>query len=244
MARVLAIGDLHLPCVHPGYLAFCKDLMEKWKCDTIVFIGDVVDHHAISFHDRHPGAPGPLDEYKKALDMVQVWRDTFPKAKVCIGNHDERIVRLAESVNIPEIMVKGYQDTWETPEWKWAYDHVIDDVYYFHGTGNGGQHPAYNTMRKMAMSVVMGHIHTANGVKRMVNPRKRFFGMDTGCGVDDRAYAFAYAKYTKSRSALGAGVVIDGDGISLVCPIGPGEKYNRSNFVKKRLSRSRLATKK
>ena len=52
MARVLAIGDLHEPATHPGYLDFCLDLYEVWDCDTVVFLGDIVDHHNISFHAK------------------------------------------------------------------------------------------------------------------------------------------------------------------------------------------------
>ena len=51
MSKVLAIGDTHLPAVHPGYLAFCSDLYDKYDCDTAVHIGDFVDHHAISAHE-------------------------------------------------------------------------------------------------------------------------------------------------------------------------------------------------
>ena len=54
MARVLVIGDLHLPAEHPDYYAFIKDVKRKYRTDTTVFIGDIVDHHAISFHKKHP----------------------------------------------------------------------------------------------------------------------------------------------------------------------------------------------
>lgn len=234
MSRVLVIGDIHSPCEHPGYLPFCRDLRDKYKTDQVVFIGDIVDWHAVSFHDRNPAGPGPLDEYAKAKAAVQKWHRAFPTARVCIGNHDERVVRLAESVNIPSEFVKTYKDTWGTPGWKWDMEHIIDDVYYFHGTGNGGTHPAFNAMGKMLMSVVMGHIHSAAGIKWKANPQRRIFGMDTGCGVDDRAYAFAYGRHAKQRSILGAGVVIDGVPYHEVCQIGPGERYNRSKFRSKK----------
>src|SRR4051794_35024646 len=99
--RVLVIGDIHEPVSHPGYLAFCRDLRQRYKCDQVIFIGDVVDWHAVSFHAHHPEAPGPKDEYELAKAGVALWRNEFPKALVCIGNHDERLIRLAETVNIP-----------------------------------------------------------------------------------------------------------------------------------------------
>lgn len=230
MSKVLVIGDIHEPVAHPAYLAFCRDIGEAWSCDRIHFIGDVVDWHGISFHARHPYAPGPKDEYELALAAVQKWCATFPKATVSIGNHDERVFRLAETVNIPAFLIKDYKDVWDTPKWTWEHETTIDDVYYFHGTGNSGIHPAYNVMTKMGMSVVMGHIHSAGGVKPMVNPLRRFVSMDTGCGVDDKAAAMAYGRHTKRRSVIGCGVVIDGHPYHEMMPMGPGEKYHRSRF--------------
>ena len=101
MARVLVIGDLHEPVSHPAYMRFCQDMKRKWKCDTVVFIGDVVDWHAISFHASHPECPGPADEYELAKARIAQWYKKFPEAMVCIGNHDERPGRLVESVNVP-----------------------------------------------------------------------------------------------------------------------------------------------
>lgn len=230
MAKTLVIGDIHEPVSHPGYLSFCQDLYEAWSCDSVVFIGDIVDWHSISFHARHPDAPGPDDEYQLALEKVQKWYEAFPKARVCIGNHDERIIRLAASVGIPSKFIRDYAETWHTPGWDWRTEHVVDDVYYFHGTGNGGTYPAPNAVKKMLMSVVLGHNHTAAGIKWFANPNRRIFGMDTGCGIDDKAYAFAYGQHMKQRSVLGAGVVLDGVPYHEIMPIGDGEPYHRSNF--------------
>lgn len=231
MARVLYIGDVHEPVSHPGYLPFCRDLRDKHRCDQVVFIGDVVDWHAVSFHAHHPDAPGPKDEYELAKAGVEKWYKAFRRASVCIGNHDERLIRLAETVNIPSKFIRDYSDIWNTPQWKWDTEFIIDDVYAYHGIGSGGMHPAFNSSGKMLMSVVQGHIHTAAGIKWRCNPTRRIFGMDTGCGIDDKALAFAYGKHNKTRSVLGAGVVLDGIPYHEVCPIGPGEKYHRSKHT-------------
>lgn len=230
MSRELVLGDLHEPCCRPGYLEFCQDLYYQWDCDGVIFIGDVVDWHSISFHVRHPECPGPKDEYELTRQKIDKWKKAFPKAKVCVGNHDERPIRLAETVNIPAKFVRDYKDLWKTPNWDWQFEHIVDDVYYFHGVGTGGIHPAHTSMRKMLMSVVQGHIHTAGGVKWAANPYRRIFGMDTGCGIDDTAMAFAYGKHMKQRSILSAGVVLDGIPYHEIMPIGRGEKYHRSKF--------------
>lgn len=230
MSRVLVPGDLHCPWQRAGYLQFLKDLRKKWKTDTTVFIGDVVDHHAISFHQKEPGCPGPLEEYKLAKAAVQTFYRAFSDAIVTLGNHDERIVRLAKSVAIPDVFLKSYKEIWDTPGWDWRRDVIIDDVYYYHGTGQSGEYPAANAVRKMLMSVVMGHNHTASGVKYYTNPQRRIFACDTGAGCNDKAMAFAYADRNKRRSVLSAAVVIDG--VPYIEPMccGKGEKYHDSRF--------------
>lgn len=232
MSRVLVIGDTHLPFEHPMYLRFCKDLRDKYRCDEVVHIGDVMDIHSISAHEKNPSAPGAKDEYKNAKEHLSPWVRAFPKAEVCIGNHDARIGRQAASVNIPDVFLRCFSDLWNTPTWKWEKQHIIDDVLYIHGTGFGGLHPAYNAMNKLLMSVCMGHIHTAAGISWKANPTRRIFGMSVGTGIDDKQLAFQYAENNPLRSILSAGVVVDGIPSHVVMDMGPGEKYHRSKARK------------
>jgi len=231
MSKVLTIPDLHNPVSRLGSLAFCKDVQKKYKCNTTVFIGDVVDWSAISFHANNPEAPGPKDEFKLAYAEIQKWYKAFPNAYVCIGNHDARPQRVAESVNIPAKFIRDYADLWGTPKWKWVNHVIIDDVYYCHGhKKGGGKTPAWNLAGKLGMSVVMGHWHSKAGINWSANPLRRWFGMDTGCLIDDEAYAFVYASEQPARSILGTGVVLDGKPYYEIMECGKGEKYHDSNF--------------
>ncbi len=231
MSRVLCIGDLHIPWERKGYFQFCCDLYEAWDCDTVVFIGDVVDSHAVSFHKKHPDMPGALQEYKQAKEQVQRWYQQFPNAIVTIGNHDERVIRVARECGIPDVYLKSYQSNWGTENWKWKKDHIIDNVYYYHGTGQGGEYPACNAVKKMLMSCVLGHNHTASGNKYYANPGKLYFGCDTGCGIDDEQMAFAYAINNKRRSIISAVVILDGNVPHVEpMPCGKGEPYHDSRF--------------
>jgi hypothetical protein len=232
--KVLAVGDPHEPVCHPGYRAWCKYLYNKFKCMKVVIIGDIVDHCGISFHAANPMCPGPNDEFLLTYDCIQKWYKDFPNSYVTIGNHDARVLRLSESVNIPSRYIRDYADTWGTKKWKWVDDVVIDDVYYFHGTGRSGTHPAYNAMKDNLMSCVMGHCHSASGVKWMAQVKKRTFGMDTGCGIDIDAYQFAYGKHSRTRPVLSAGVVLDGVPQHFIMPCDVGEKWHKSRFAKKR----------
>lgn len=227
--RILCIPDLHEPSSRKGALNFCRDLRQKYKTTRTIFIGDVTDFHSISFHAHHPEMPGPKDEFELAYKAIQKWHKVFPKADIVLGNHDRRVIRLAESVNIPAKFLRDYKDIWDTPGWTWADEFIYDEVYYTHGDGCGsGLYPAFNLVRQMGMSVCIGHHHSAGGVKWMVNPLRRMFGLDTGSLIDDKQMAFAYGSRTKKRSVLSAAVIIDGTPHHIVMPCGKGEKYHDS----------------
>jgi predicted phosphodiesterase len=186
--NVLVIGDTHCPATHPGYLSFCRDLHSKYKCNKVLHIGDVADFHSVSRHEASPEADGPVSEFEAAQNQILQWNKAFPKAQVCEGNHDKRVYTQAATVNIPGRFLKGYNELWQIAGWDWKPDHIIDDVYYFHGTGCGGTYPAPNTMQKMLMSTVMGHIHSAGGIWWRANPQRRIFGMNVGCVSADTEY--------------------------------------------------------
>lgn len=231
MSRILVLGDTHFPCVRAGYFEFCKYLKRHYRCDTVVHIGDVVDEHAVSpTHLALPDASGPSEELKEAREYTKLWHGTFKNAKVVIGNHDERPYRAAAIMHIASERMKHFNEIWQTPTWEWQYEYVLDGIYFTHRTNNGGQSPAFNAMRQRAMSVVLGHHHACSGIKTLVNPERRLFGVDTGAGCDDRAIAFRYFRPAQARSVISAAVIIDGFPQVYVMPMGVGEEYHDSNF--------------
>ena len=232
--RVLVIGDLHAPAVHPAYLQFCLDMYEAWDCDTVVFIGDIVDMHCVSSWERELDADSPSGEFECASEVVQDWYEQFPKAYVMEGNHDFRVKRACKKVGIPLQMMKTYNEVWQTPGWDWKEDNdnyvILDGVYYTHGTEYGGQYPAANACKSLGKDVVIGHCHWAGGVWNVATKIDTRFGMDTGCGWDDRHPVVRYQRTYKTRSILSCGVVIDGHAYHEKMRCKPGQPYHRSNF--------------
>lgn len=229
MSNVLVISDLHLPVVHPAALQFCVDMYNKHQCTRVVSIGDIVDHHIISFHASHPEGPSALQEYAKVREQLQQWRDTFPIMEVTIGNHDNRPQRQAAAMGIPEVYMRDLAMVWDTPTWDWVYSVEIDDVYYFHGAG-GGKTPALNKANTMGMSVVMGHCHSVFGAHYGAGPQRRWWGMDVGCLIDATACQFDYGKHFPKKPILGCGVVEGGVPYAEPMLCGVGEKYHKDNF--------------
>jgi predicted phosphodiesterase len=244
MPRTLIVSDIHEPVTHPGAFDFIDSVCQSAQPDRIIFIGDIVDHHGISFWVKHPAAPGPKDEYELSLAGVQRWYEAYPDADVMIGNHDERPIRVAEKAGIPGSYLKDYATTWQTPGWRWRDEVIYEDVLYTHGTGRSGMNPAANLAKEISMSCAIGHVHSTGGVKWFANPTKRWFGMDVGCLVDDRLYAFAYGKRCKKKSVLGCGVVDSDDAMGtqfIVMPSGRGERFDRRNYPIHPLMKGRLA---
>ena len=212
MAKVLVIGDLHLPAERSDYLDFCRSLRTKYKTNKVVFIGDVLDHHAISFHDKHPDSDSVVAEYHRSMKRLKDWKKAFPNASVCIGNHDERIHRVAAGSGIPSIYLKGYAEVFDTPGWDWNYETVIDNITYIHGTGaSSGICPSFNSAKCRAQSTVSGHVHSSAGICWLNGPNnKKIFGFNVPCGVDMDHPMMYYSRNFLKKPVNGAGVVING----------------------------------
>ena len=61
--NVLVVGDLHLPFTLDGYLEHCIKVYKKYNCDTVVFIGDILDLHFTSYHETSTEGYGATQEH-------------------------------------------------------------------------------------------------------------------------------------------------------------------------------------
>ena len=214
MSRVLVVGDTHAPAMREGYVQFLQEIHESWRCDRVVHIGDLVDWHAISYHEKEPSLSSAEDEYQHALEQVAEIYEAFPRADWLVGNHDALAERQARSAGLPGRLLKSYTSVWNVPNWVAHPQYAkveIDGVLYSHGDGGrGGKNAALHQAQDAFQSVVIGHLHSNAGVRYWANPKNRVFGMSTGCGVDWRAIQFDYGRRYAAKPILGCGVVIDG----------------------------------
>ena len=77
--NVLVIGDLHLPFTLEGYLEHCIKIYKKYNCDTVVFIGDILDLHFTSYHETSTEGYGATQEHDLAVEMLRKWYKLFQK---------------------------------------------------------------------------------------------------------------------------------------------------------------------
>ena len=202
--NVLVIGDLHEPFCLPEYLDFCKEQYDKYNCNEVVFIGDIIDNHYSSYHETDADGLGGKDELELAIDRIQRWYNVFKKATVVIGNHDRIIMRKAQTSAIPSKWIKSYKEVLEVPNWTFTERYVKDGVQYVHGEGG----TARTKCRADMMNTVQGHLHTQAYCEHYVGRNFRVFGMQVGTGIKFSNYSFAYAKAGK-KPAIGCSVVLN-----------------------------------
>lgn len=214
MARVLVVGDCHCPGMLDKYPAFLQSVYKNYRCNKVVFIGDVVDNHAISYHEKHPGLSSAAEEYKKAKKQVAELYKRFPVADWLVGNHDSLTERQAVTAGLLPEWIRDYKDLWKVPKWRVhaRFSQLeIDGVLYEHGdAGSQGQFAAVKTSRSRFQSVVSGHCHAEAGVWWTCNSNSRIFGMNVGCGVDWKLLQFEYGYKFPRKPVIGCGIVLDG----------------------------------
>lgn len=210
MARTLAIGDTHCPFMHAKYPEFLERIYDKHKCNTVVHIGDLVDHHASSFHTSETDAMGARREAELAEQQARSLYSLFPSVKWCLGNHDRIPERKAKEAAIPQRFLRSIVEAYNCPKgWKADRTWQIDGTLYTHGT-RSGKTAHVLTAETGRQSVAVGHTHCFGGVGYLASNHDLIFGLNVGCGIDIEQYAFRYGIDYSHRPTLGCGVVIDG----------------------------------
>ena len=202
-------SDPHVPFHHPNYLQFCIDTFKRYGVGRVVCTGDLVDFHALSRHETETCAKSPLDELGMTIEGVKRFTAAFPDVDMIPGNHDLIYVRQAATLGIDSRFLKSFSELFELPRgWRIHEDEtIIDNVLYKHGMNCVGKNGALNTAIQERMSTVIGHSHAFGGCSYSANKRDIIFGLNTGCGIDIAAYAFAYGKHSKNRPTIGCGIV-------------------------------------
>lgn len=209
--NVLVIGDLHEPFSLDGYLDHCIETYKEFNCNKVIFIGDLIDNHAISYHEHDPDGQSPFGEYMLAVERLKRWYQAFPEAKVTIGNHDQLGVRKVFSAGLPSFWLKSLEQILEAPKsYEFDFHFTIDDVFYTHGTGVSGDNGAMKIANQNRQSAVIGHLHSVSNIKYSASYKDLIFAMTVGCGIDYKQYAFNYGKDIPAKPIVSCGVVLGG----------------------------------
>lgn len=215
--NVLYIGDPHEPFGLNKYLPFCASIREKYKCATVACVGDMIDHHGCSKYDIDPDGYSTGNEVKLTIKKLKKWSKIFPKMKICIGNHDARISRKCKSSGISSHVLKHLNDIYNTPNtWEWAFNHTINKVLMQHGTGKSGKNAALAWANANRMSTVIGHTHAFASILFSASYKDLIFGMNVGCGINRKLYAYDYGQDFAAKPVISCGVVLENGRVPIV----------------------------
>lgn len=218
--NTLVIGDPHAPFTHRDYLEFCRSVQRDYKCTRVVCVGDLVDQHAISYHEHNPDGMSAGDEWKAAVKQLKKWYKAFPRVRSCIGNHDALIHRKAHTAGIPVAFLRSFKDIYEAPAgWEFDFSFKFGNWRLTHGTNTSGHDAAFKAALSARESTAQGHIHTAANTKFHACDKDIIWGMQVGWGGDRRAYAFAYGRDFKDKPIVSCGVVTNGGKLPIVIPM-------------------------
>jgi hypothetical protein len=211
-SRILVVPDLHMPFCHPDTWKFLTAIKTKYKPDKVVFMGDEIDGHAMSFHDSDPDLDSAGPELEKAIKFLKPIYALFPEADVLESNHGSLVFRRAMVAGIPRKCLRSYADVLNAPAgWKWHFDLTLrmsdgQWVYFHHGkTGGQGK-----LSQRQSMSAVQGHFHSKFHVTYWANPSGLYWDAHVGCLADMKSLAQAYAKNSMERGIVGCMMILNG----------------------------------
>lgn len=212
--NALAIPDLHIPFEHPESLDFVR-LVDKTffpdKNRRVVFLGDEIDSHSISRYMPDPNGKSPRDELEYAKLRLKDWFKAFPKAFICTSNHTVRPWKKAFEVGLPHEFMRSIAEVYEAPiGWKWADKWIFDNIVFEHGENVSGALGALKAAQQNHKNTVIGHLHTFGGAIHADFDHGKLWGLNTGCLIDTKAYAFHYAKTLRNKPTLGMGIIKNG----------------------------------
>lgn len=221
---VLIGSDAH---IWPGPLTTAMRAFIKFARDMkprgLILNGDVLDFPQISRHpmnwEERPTVADEIDAARKVLEQIE---DAVPRnCKLAwdLGNHDARLeVRIAtaapELAKLKGVHLKDHFSPRWLPCWSvWINGGSPGGVVVKHRFKGGQGATRANTLNA-GMSMVTGHLHSAN-VRGLTDYNGTRWGVDTGCLAEPRAEAFSYTEDAPLDWRSGFAVLTFKDGVLL-----------------------------
>jgi predicted phosphodiesterase len=214
--NVLVVGDLHAPFIREGYLEHCKKINKDYKCNRVIFTGDILDNHFSSYYETNPDGLSAVDELDNAAEVLLPWIETFPKAVVLLGNHDRLVARKAVTAGLSKRWVRDFSEVICALGWDFQTQYELDNVLYVHGEGCKN---LVSVMLNRRRSMVIGHWHYMSEIVYNASSIDLLWGMAVGCGINDKAYAFEYGQFCVKKSIIACGVVLNDGQLPILLPM-------------------------
>ena len=212
--RILVMADCHMPYHHPDMFDFLYDLNESFKPDRVISLGDIVDFYGMSSYSKDPDHKDSFaNELTKIKIYVKILASIFPKMRITLGNHDDRLYRAASGAGVSRSMLKPFSSIIGSPRgWRFYKGEVQirvastgEKILFAHTRGAN----VFLTAQRLGQTVVTGHQHTKGGVQAFSNGRDVRFGCDCPNLISNEGCPFKYAKLQNINPVQGA-LIIEG----------------------------------
>jgi len=240
----LFVSDLHAPYEHPDALTFLAALKKKYKFSRIICVGDELDWHSLSYHDKNPDLSSAGDELEKSRKVMHaLWR-LFPVMDIIESNHGALVFRKALTNGMPLGVLPSYKEiifgdrdssrnlrgrTIGTG-WRWHSKLILDlgdghKCLVVHGDGSSAN--ALKNVKEAGMSYCSGHWHSTFDLQFHGTSEFLHFGLIIGCMIDPHSIAFDYGKKRiMKRPILGCGGIVDGHPRLFPMQLGKDGRWN------------------
>lgn len=191
---VAVLSDLHIPYHDVRLIKAALEALDKWKPDTILLNGDILDFEAISHWDSSPDRPDTKMELALGREFFTHMRQRYRKARIIykLGNHDERFEKYLRTkspqlYNIPEVQMSwqvamGLNDLGvEVVGDQKAV--MLGKLYVYHGHEGkvSGIHAAKNLLTKVGVNALAGHVHRITEASDKSVDGRHIFAWTMGC---------------------------------------------------------------
>jgi len=221
--KVLIFGDTHAPYEHKECLHFLHNLNVEHKPDRVIMNGDLTDSYWFSQYMKDIAAESFGSELRGLREFTSMLHDVFPNLIITDSNHDARLWRKAKAAGIPREFLIPYMKMIGAEKYKgWK---LVDDFRFTVDADRSKWQVSHwktgtslGTSQKLGRSIVLSHHHSRQGIGRWSpEPGKTLWGVDTGCLIDAKSYAFNYAKANALAQVYGA-VLIE-EGVPRILPL-------------------------
>lgn len=213
MAKIIVVGDLHLPFHNRLAVKQLMKAIEREKPSVVIQIGDLYDLYNFSRFSKKNMLTSKKELRRARIEGQRFWADVkvrSPKAQCyqLLGNHDIRIskrvadkvpelVEFVEDALKPLFTFKGVKTIYDVRE-----ELKIHGITFIHGYLSGlGDH-----MRYYQSPVVCGHSHLGGVVFRKSNGRI-IWELNAGYLADEKSEPLMYRPHNTSKWTLGYGLI-------------------------------------
>lgn len=209
---ILVFSDTHLPYQHVDMLKFLSDIKSAYRPTRSIHLGDLVDNHNNSYHEKEVELTGACRELDQTKAFIQGLFSVFPDLEVVKGNHCLLLQRKMKTAQLHPSLMKSFNEIYEVADtWKWVNSIELttplnQKVLFEHGISAR----ALLVAKERGCCFVQAHYHSKMSIEYFGDTNLPNWAMQLGSLVDSKSLAMAYGKTFREKPKIGVGLIVYG----------------------------------